>query len=386
MQIEIERPESLRQRDLPPETEVHEVIERLCEKCEFNPLTHRVKLTYVGGDRRRFFHHKGIKLMRACPFTVQLYIGCKDDTVETHFQLLNSEKRAMIGNDLYHVMERIFDGRVYIMDSTKEKHNAEDQKIETLSVIDTTETNPPSTPTIDDPESTSKDEEGEADQDPVYKKYFDDPKHVHLVICALVVLCNESTTELFSFDLFEQALVEADVPKTTGPGIAMLRPFLARGFVTRVNPEGKPARYNLTQQAIDCARSTLESIPAKPKRPYIPHPRPEKEAKGPRETILQLKKIQEEHNVTLEQLRTARAKLEKLKEVNTEDEETRAQGEIDNLNKRLRQLEELLEGLNKRRSDIALTEATIKKLIEKSENPKVKEALAQLDEFRKLLE
>ena len=393
--MEIKHSVDLRPSQLPPEHEVRRIVEIVCQRCRFDPSL--VKLNYVGGDRRRFFAKQGIKLMRACQFSVQMYIGCPSDTIETHFLLTRQDKRAVAGNELFQTLTQTFKGRTFLIEgepagrpqNDRNGHSPTDASPGTPIAASFVEEAP--APAALQPEAGAEEPEEEPvsgsvpDEVPHFKHYFDDPEKLHLAVCGLVALCDENTQTPFSFSRFEQVLEESNVPKTAAPPMSLIRTFLNRSFIQRINPGTHPSRYVLTNDAIIFARGDVPAIesPTPKKSPKKAGSAPAPDAK---ETILGLKKLAEEHRAILAELQQAQKSLDELKTVNIEQEEAKIDGETANLNKRLEDLRQSKLLLSKRRSDVSSTVKEVDRLTTLSQDPKSKEALRELEEFRKLLE
>jgi hypothetical protein len=415
--MEVSYPKDLKQKQLPPEKEVEEVVIAVCQICGFDPS--RVRINYVGGDRRRKFNERGMKIMRYNPHTVQVLIGCVSDTVEAHFQVIDSNKRALPGSDVFSTMSRAFKGKYSLVlndeilrkalhgngSNGKTHENGPAITIPTETAPAPTESGRPS-PVKDvqtqvhvetimerqPDESVIGGEKPATETEPeqliVGSHYFDDLTKLHTAVCALVILCNEDTRAPFSFEIFKQALEETKVPKTAGEPAALIRTFLRR-FIERIS-DTNPPRYLLTEAAITYARGNALDCPPKISQSSRKSTGPTADNKeviteSTREAIIRLKRKSDEHRAIMESLATARAKLAKLKETDIDKELADIDGQEVNLKKRLAVIEEYRLVLAERRLDIVATDKEIRSLTEQAEDSKTTQALNELAELRKLL-
>ena len=388
---------------LPPEHEVRNVVLVLCRQCGYDQ--DYVRLQYIGGDRRRFFPKQGIKLMRGCPFTVQLYVGCNDETVETHFQLINGNGRARDGHTLFQEMNRSFNGRLMIVTNEMirelrtgiSRNTADRQEPEsptnpvnttddTAPVMDVDQTEIVGDVSLTNPAPAPQESLGVQVQ---YKKYFDDPAKLHLGVCALVALCDEDTQRPFSFKDFEKVIAELNVPKGGGIPMVFIRVFTARGFVTRLNPDSEPPRYAITDFAVKFAIGPIPDSMVKTKmqleavdRGRTPRAKPPTDIKH---SLLELKAKAAEHQTLKDKLATVQSKLTKLREVEINTEKKNVEAEIKSHQKRIGDLRMFLDNLEKRREEIQATEKEVKRLNEALNDSDLLQALTQLEELRKLI-
>ena len=228
---------------LPPEHEVRNVVLVLCRQCGYDQ--NHVKLQYIGGDRRRFFPKQGIKLMRGCPFTVQLYVGCNNETVETHFQLINGNGRARDGHTLFQEMNHSFNGRMMIVTNEMirelrigtSRNTADHQEPEppTNSVNTTDDTAPvmdvDQTEIVGDVSPTAPAPQESSGVQVQCGGYFDDPAKLHLGVCALVALCDEDTQSTFGEALSSPA--HRSPPRYIGTAIFLF--FILFYFLSEIS-------------------------------------------------------------------------------------------------------------------------------------------------------
>lgn len=383
---------------LPPHAEVSEVMRLICEKTGLD--IDRIHLKYIGGDRRKHFPRKGIKLMHSYRWNVQLYIGCDNETVETILLVrLGDGKEAMPGHEVFERLNRICNKRIFcVVDELIKRKRQEgngDSKSPHLQEIPAPETavresveasvslQIPETPD-DDPEEVSVPPGREQE----YDGYFDDPANLHLGVCALVALANEDCEAPFSFELFIRAMMEINVPETAGLKMSLMRAFLYRNFMRRLNPGVKPRRYTITSEALNFARGPIPKAMVKTTRLKNLKDKPDRNeehlAKSAKNQIAKLRQIFDDHQAVLLKLQADRARLVELHKVNIVEQERDIEGQVKNLQKRLNELTEASLDLAKRRSDIAATEQRIRKMEDKSKDPEISKALAEFEEFRKL--
>lgn len=399
---------------LPPEHEVRDIILVLCHECGWNH--DNVRLQYIGGDRRKYFPKQGIKLMRGCQFTVQLYVGCDNETVETHFQLINGNGRARPGHELYQEMIGIFSGRMMIVTDEMIRElrtgisgnvvrsqqpeqptvvvsddTVSDGSVDQNEIVDDASSTTPA------PKSSEPSPEPQAPlADPVhYKKYFDDPSKLHLGVCALVAMCDEDTQKPFSFGDFEKVIAELDVPTGNISPMVFIRVFTTRGFVIRLNPESKPSRYAITAAAVDFALGPIPNsliktkmqIEAEANRKRTPSAKPKADIPKTdiKQSLLELRAKADEHKVLEGKLTAVKNRLAKLQEVDITAEEKNAKAEITSHQKRIDDLRVFLDDLEKRKGEIQATEKESEHLNKALSDPHLLQALSQLEEFKKLL-
>ena len=218
-------------------------------------------------------------------------------------------------------------------------------------------------------------------------RYFDDPKNLHRVLCTLVLLCNMDVKFPFSFKLFEQALNDSNVPGVAGLPLALIRPFLHRNLITRINPDAKPPRYSITQAAINFAEEDIpKSIVLEKKHRQNKKIEVVEIPENTFETLSALKKTFAEHQAILDRLHAEKNKLGQLKKENIEDAERDIVSQIRNLQARIVELEKASKDLAQRRTDIATVEREIERLQHIVNNPTVQKKLGQFEKFRQLLQ
>lgn len=398
MQIKI--PNKVDQRKFPPESEVRDVVGKICDICGYD--RNRVILTYVGGGRQRFISFRGIKLIKPNPFTIQLYIGCTDEALEAHLQVNGDNGRAIPGTQVFRLIEDRL-GRSHDIGRHELTQTGIDQDKSPSSEEKSGDSNPsPVYPQVEEcitqdvsPAGNEKDEsgevQGELDEqksgDPVYKYFFDDPAKLHLTACALVVICNGDINAPWPFKFFMKALEDSNVPRTAGVPGALFRSFLHRDFVTRINPGESPARYLITSKAVKFAQDKAPEFVEKKARPTKSPLEPivKKVRTDTIQALRELKDIVNAHTEVLKNLEFARTKLVDLRSVDIETKERCIDEETSQIQARLEQLKIERQLLAKHRLDIKSLEKEINSLTQRAEDPEVLDAKTQLEELRALL-
>lgn len=399
--MEIKIPNKVDRRKFPPESEVRDVVGKICDICGYD--SNRVILTYVGGQRRRFISFRGIKLIKHNPFTIQLYIGCTDEALEAHLQVNGDNGRAIPGFQVYKLIEdrlgrshnigRYIDHSEILQTDLNDSlsPNVEDESSEPNpdhSQVDKHITQDVSPTENDGKEQQVEEKTGEQESGgPVYKYFFDDPARLHLTTCALVMICNTDTNAPWPFKSFMKALEDSNVPKTAGVPGALFRSFLYRDLVKRINPDEAPARYVITDKAVKFAQGNVpEFVEKKPRSTKSsPEPSVKKVRTDTIQVLRELKDIVNAHTEVLNSLESARSKLVDLRSVDIETQENRIDEEMSQIQTRLEQLKIERQLLAKRRLDIKSLEKEINSLTQKAEDPEVLDAKRQLDELRALL-
>lgn len=386
------------------------VFSHVCEKCGFNQ--HRVEIQCIGGKRAVAFKGDGIKLIRPNKHAVQLYVGYTEDTFEVYFRLTKPNNNEHTkGSVLFNEMQKYLGGETFILPKDTEvelkkptdavlvpqnkPHNGEVHTSFALPLSDfpesevaiksgaVSETLPSKSAELEEVSVFEPVSENATNSEAEHTKYFDNPSKLHLVVCAIVSLCNENRQMPFSFDMFKQALEEAAIPKTVGLPLSLLKPFLRQGYIKRINPEVKPPRYVITELAVSFAREPepkgVNSVKKmKPVIEYAPD--------RTKETILSLKQMVADHASVKNALSIAQKKLAEFQSIDFEEEERRIAGETASLQKRLGDLEKYRAELASKKEKIGEIRSEVDSLEEAVNDPKVKQALEQLAEIRKLLE
>ena len=399
--MEIKIPNKVDRRKFPPESEVRDVVRKICDLCGYDHA--RVILTYVGGGRQKFISFRGVKLIKHNPFTVQLYIGCTDEAIEAHFQVNGDNGRAIPGTQVFRLIEETI-GRSYnigrhidhsevpqtdrngsLSPSMEDENSGPDTDHSQVEEHITQDVSPTEN---DGKEQQVEEKTGEQESGgSVYKYFFDDPAKLHLTTCALVMICNTDTNAPWPFKSFMKALEDSNVPKTAGVPGALFRSFLHRDLVKRINPDETPARYVITDKAVKFAQGNVPEFVEK--KPRLTKSSPEPSVKKVRTDTIQvlreLKDIVNAHTEVLSSLESARSKLVDLRSVDIETQENRIDEEMSQIQIRLEQLKTERQLLAKHRLDIKSLEREINSLTQKAEDPEVLDAKRQLDELRALL-
>jgi hypothetical protein len=390
-------------RDLPPENEVREVIGKVCEKANLNP--DQIRLNYIGGDRRQFFPRRGIKLKGIGHWNIQMYVGCKSETVEAYLWILDTQGKARAGQEVFEVLNRICISRVFCLadeeirqlrESKNGKHDTDFMPVQPESpeiISDKMETTQESTvlPPI---EPAPRSEEPELDllKGTTYEKYFDDPTKLHLTACALTSIVNEDCQLPFPFESFQRALKESNVPKSAGLPMSLIRSFLCRQFIVRINPNSKSARYNITANLVAFTRGPVPTrtveIPRLKVKSLSTEPSQPDEVSGTslgqmQKHILKLQQANEKHQHLVSQLQTTQAKLTELQETKIEEIKRDIDGQIKNLEQRLHALKKEKEELSRKKLEIQNIKQKISELNKQANDPDLKRSISEFEKLRK---
>ena len=219
--------------------------------------------------------------------------------------------------------------------------------------------------------------------------YFDDPRNLHLVVCALSTHCGEDTALPISFETFKGVFSECAVPPEVWP-IAALKSFTLRGFIVRLNPGVTPARYNITDEAVAFARGLPPTSTVLTKRmEALKRRQTERPAKPPAPAIdsaeiERLKERHDEHQRLVADLAEVRRKLEGLKKSDAiRKEESAARVQIEIHERHILALRKLLVDLSSQAKAFAVAEDKVKQLERTSNDRKLLADLAKLDQLEK---
>jgi C4-type Zn-finger protein len=403
-------------RKLPHESRVREVVIMLCKKCGYDERN--VTLMHIGGDRQKSFPKCGVKLVRHWPFTVQMFIGCGDEAVETQFQLKNGGNRAVSGESLYQAMMTTFGGRMLLMDKkmfrearqtegtpysdagsgvkkaldsvTSEVAVPPAQTISLASAVlaERTEDNPPVV-VIAPPNTTALPTEWSHRGD--YKGYFKDEEKVQLVVLALVT--QFQVNEPFSFEDFTKVL--SNEMKITLQSLAMasmVQVFTNRGYVVRLNPRKSPSRYVVTDAAVKFASTELSSqkVDGRQHRKTLPTAFVKIPASFPAtpvnnldlvDGLSHLKQEEVEYQKLIGDIKRLEEEVARVNLGELASEEKNLEGEARSLNHRLTIITGRLAEITTIRQD---ANAKSNQVLEIQRQPRSKELLQRHEEFQKL--
>lgn len=400
-------------RGLPQEGKVKAIILVLCKKCGYDEKN--VTLTHIGGDRRKSFPKCGVKLIRYRPFTVQMFIGCSDETVETQFQLKNVGGRAVSGESLYRAMETTFGSRTFLVDNgmLKEmRHEPNTLSPDTKRDVQSAShaTKGPDLPVVKTTLSLDAGQAAQMQRElPVtttssllpneshpsdYKGYFKDEEKVQLVVLALVT--RFQVDEPFGFEQFTEVLSdEMKITLQSSAMASMMQVFTNRGYVVRLNPKKSPARYVLTTSAVVFASATspLEKTGVRHKRqapPVAVSPVPKAASPEPAPPgnkldltgeLSLLKQEEVEFQKMLGDIKRLEGEVARVNIGELASEEKNLEGEARSLNQRLMIITGRLAEITGIRHGI---NAKSNQVLDIQRHPRFKELLQRHEEYEKL--
>lgn len=420
--MEITLPNPTIRRDVPPIDEIEQNIGILCESAGF--MLNRVKLTVAGSNHMREYRGVGIRVHKADRYNVLVFVGCKTNTVLAYLQIDNSEKRAISGQEVFNSLvrscnpKRIFTISEQMIRDYGLRHRAANGSHSPVppprTVVTVREPEPLAIPSVE-PQVAARVEE------PVEKKtdsprtyvvhshhpgtngtphlyvnggdghHFDDPHNLHLTATALVSGANSDPEFIFGFKTFEAALVESGVPSTAGKPSVIVRMFLIREFMVRVNPNGDPPRYTITRKLIDFVEAPVPTHAEAIAKGLLRRGTSPKKASPPsapldiKTSITRLKEMELRHMQVSERKRAVEATIAQLQGMKLDDTERELQAQLSLLDKRLAEVKENLGQIEGSRKLLAAAEKEKTSLERELVDPKLIHALAELREFRSLL-
>src|SRR3989344_5962286 len=318
--MNIEYPEV--RRGIPREKEIQEVLELFLAASQLD--TDAITIKVVGGDWKSAFGIIGVKLSSLDSknlFAVPVFIGCNSDTVKAYVYYRTGET-SMPAETLYRHMETCCENKIFNVHLYRARELKNHAFGITTAIKQSSATNPlespvspeeasseglgsPSSPEGEDERQTgdegdyqenrSSDDREAQNTDSCgrisYAGFFNDGKNLHLAVTALVASFQEGVP--FSFHQFAEVL-RSEVGILSGNDKEMMQMvgvFSRREFIERLNPGQPPARYVVTEKAVEFAK-----LPPPPhKLTVIRKPSQKKEQiTGDLESQLQVIKEQED--------------------------------------------------------------------------------------------
>jgi len=422
---------------MPPEHLIVKLVKIMCAKCAMNDEGLAVDI--LGGDRRRFFPHQGIRINgvhATKPYSVLAYIGNHVEAIEVLFSYTEN-KKPVLGRLLHERMMISFDNkRVYkISDEMIQEHGKESGdhhpkppptpliKIEPPEVEGVSRPEesaplqfaerlaqptarvqhdlyPPQSPSLRSTMAVTAVPRSQRPPVSSYVGYFDDPEHLHLGVVALVTEFRIGAP--FSFVDFERVMIEDVLPPCIGvPQIqSCVVRFLNNNYMRRLNPGGNPVRYALTREAETFAAAEAKSHLANGKPPKTEAGRaigptkadPAKsvtsqpvKAQGALDEIKQLKETEKQYQSLVASLAAKKVTLTQMGAPAFVSEKANLEGEMDSLNNRLIAIGVRLQEIEKAAEIARGVEVEIAELQRKIQDPDLVHGHKQFVEMRELL-
>ena len=402
---------------MPNSREVEDVLLVVCNKAGLNP--DGVNFSIAGGDRKRLFGQRGVKLMSVSSQSmgVPMYVGCLRDAVEG-FLVYNNGMGSMKAGEVY--------AKLYAAFGNSRIHHVDDRRIQAARATSTPATEkttpsaipmpattpvnvappelpgnnsgqgaveePPQTPPA--PSVSAKATLGELpkeDKSPPDSLGNND-RNLHLAIIAFAE--RFKLNQPFSFSQFEGAILkDVGIACPHGGTKPFIRVFTSAGFIQRLNPNGTPARYAITELCVEIAKAN----DADALQLIVEHRNPieEQAKKKPQETekppvdllaqIQELRRREEEYQNLLRNTDARSSEITKLESRNLSQEETDIEGQIKSLSKRLSDLREALSEIGKTRQKISQVREELERAQEELKEGSLAEAHEQFMKLKSAL-
>lgn len=242
---------------VPTSSEIFTVLTSVCDLCNFEEKC--INLRVVRGNHRGLLRYMGLRVLSDRLYSVKVALGGHNETALCVLSYVGTSSggkmkgptlmaalRSGIGTKPLNLTHSPRAEASVQMTGPMSKSESESES--SVSEADPTRVDVVSPPAEDTSVATTN------------EYFLNDPRNMHLLVCALVVRCDKNILYWPSFRIFHDALNDARVPKNPKNMVGLLyRSLLVRGYIAKCANEEGGSNYSITAAAVEFAQQLAPS-------------------------------------------------------------------------------------------------------------------------------